>query len=67
MHSSAAVRMEPNASNIEQSDHKTLLAQGGRYAALFSQQCVNGLVEARCADGLRLSDGRVLETSGPAT
>ena len=25
------------------------------------------VVEARCADGLRLSDGRVLETSSPAT
>lgn len=52
-------------------DHETVLAQGGRYAALFGQECGDGLVEARCAAGLRLSDGRVFEPSdlnrGPRT
>ena len=56
MHPSAAVRMDPIASNIEQGDHPTLLAQGGRNAALLSQQYGDALVEAW-----------VLETSGPAT
>ncbi len=51
---------------VEQGDHEELLAQGGRYAALFHQQYGDGLVEARCADGLRLSDGRVLQTSPAA-
>ena len=50
---------------VEQGDHETLLSLRGRYASLFSQQYGDGLVEARCADGLRLSDGRVLETARP--
>lgn len=33
----------------------------GLYARLFQQQ-FGGLVEARCADGMRLADGRVLAT-----
>ncbi|MEO7745721.1 MAG: ABC transporter ATP-binding protein [Actinomycetota bacterium] len=48
---------------VEQGDHDTLLAAEGRYATLFNQQYGGGLVEARCADGLRLSDGRVLENT----
>ena len=50
---------------VEQGDHEAMLARGGRYA-LFSQQYGDGLVEARCANGLRLSDGRVLQTTSPA-
>ena len=54
------------ASTVEQSDHETQPAQGGRYAAMFSQQYGDGLVEARCAPGLHMSDARVVETC-PAT
>jgi len=46
----------------EQGTHTELLARRGLYAALFTQQYGNGLVEARCSDGLRLADGRTLPT-----
>jgi ATP-binding cassette subfamily B protein len=48
---------------VEQGTHDGLLDAGGRYAELYQQQYGGGLVEARCADGFRLSDGRVLTTS----
>ncbi len=51
---------------VEQGTHDDLLAAGGRYAELYQQQYGGGLVEARCADGFRLSDGRVLATAEPA-
>jgi len=47
---------------VEVGTHDDLLALGGRYAELYQQQYGGGLVEARCADGFRLADGRVLET-----
>ncbi len=47
---------------VETGNHDQLLALGARYAALYDQQYGGGLVEARCADGLRLADGRVLQT-----
>lgn len=49
---------------VEQGTHDDLLAIGGWYAELYQQQYGGGLVEARCADGFRLADGRVLETPG---
>jgi len=47
---------------VEQGTHDDLLALDGRYAELYQQQYGGGLVEARCVDGFRLADGRVLET-----
>jgi ATP-binding cassette subfamily B protein len=45
---------------VEQGTHDELLLADGRYAELYQQQYGGGLVEARCADGFRLADGRVL-------
>jgi ATP-binding cassette subfamily B protein len=47
---------------VEQGTHDDLLALDGRYAELYQHQYGGGLVEARCVDGFRLADGRVLET-----
>jgi ATP-binding cassette, subfamily B, bacterial len=47
---------------VEQGTHDDLLALKGKYAQLYQQQYGGGLVEARCADGFRLADGRILET-----
>ena len=39
-----------------------LLARGGMYAGLYTQQFAGGLVEARCEDGVVLASGGVVST-----
>ena len=62
---------------VESGTHSELLAIEGFYARLYNEQFSDGIVEAKCADGVRLSDGHVitlerprepagLEDSGPA-
>ena len=50
---------------VEKGTHDELVARNGLYAQLYQQQFGGGLVEARCADGMRLVDGRVLVTETP--
>jgi ATP-binding cassette, subfamily B, bacterial len=46
---------------VESGSHDDLLARGGLYASLYEEQFGGGVVEARCNDGVVLSDGHVLE------
>ncbi|WP_132430521.1 ABC transporter ATP-binding protein [Pseudonocardia endophytica] len=53
---------------VEHGTHDELLDRGGLYAQLYAEQFGGGAVEARCADGVRFSDGKVLAqraTKGP--
>ena len=45
---------------VEQGTHTELLARGGLYAQLYAEQFGGGAVEARCSDGGRFTDGKVL-------
>jgi ATP-binding cassette, subfamily B, bacterial len=45
---------------VEQGTHAELLARGGLYAQLYAEQFGGGAVEARCADGVLFTDGKVL-------
>jgi ATP-binding cassette subfamily B protein len=53
---------------VEHGTHAELLAHGGLYARLYTEQFADGKVEARCADGVRFRDGQALLTgTAPAT
>ena len=45
---------------IEDGSHEELVARGGLYAQLYTEQFAGGAVEARCADGVRFRDGRTI-------
>ena len=45
---------------VERGTHAELLARGGLYAQLYAEQFGSGAVEARCADGVLFTDGKVL-------
>ncbi|GAA1196215.1 ABC transporter ATP-binding protein [Pseudonocardia alaniniphila] len=47
---------------VERGTHTELLAKGGLYARLYTEQFAGGKVECRCADGVRFSDGATLLT-----
>jgi ATP-binding cassette, subfamily B, bacterial len=47
---------------VERGTHAELLARGGLYARLYTEQFAGGEVEARCADGVRFRDGKTLVT-----
>ncbi len=44
---------------VEQGTHTELLARGGLYAGLYQEQFAGGRVQARCLDGVVMSDGQV--------
>jgi ATP-binding cassette, subfamily B, bacterial len=43
---------------VERGSHDELLAAGGLYARLYQEQFGEGAIEAHCADGVILADGR---------
>jgi ATP-binding cassette, subfamily B, bacterial len=44
---------------VESGSHRSLLQQGGLYAALYQEQFEGGRVQWRCPDGDVLADGSV--------
>lgn len=49
---------------VEQGNHHELLAQGGLYYRLYTEQFGGGKVEARFADGVRFTDGKTICDTG---
>ena len=45
---------------VEHGTHGELLARGGLYSQLYTEQFESGLVEARCEDGIVMSNGQVI-------
>jgi ATP-binding cassette subfamily B protein len=50
---------------VEAGSHDELLLRDGMYARLYAEQYGGGAVEARCHDGIVLSDGHVVPVGGP--
>ena len=49
---------------VEQGTHGELVGQGGIYARLYQEQFGGGAIEAKCSNGVVLSDGHVVATEG---
>jgi len=45
---------------VERGTHTELLARGGLYARLYTEQFAGGAVEARCSNGVRFRDGHTV-------
>jgi ATP-binding cassette subfamily B protein len=50
---------------VESGSHDELLLRDGLYARLYAEQYGGGAVEARCHDGIVLSDGHVVPVGNP--